>query len=80
MSKKLLYWVQIAFLLTLMLGNTTSAELIAHWPLDGNFADATGNGHDGTPLDNPEFVIDAVKGLVMEVDGKRANTVTVNIQ
>ena len=69
MSKKLLYLVQVALLLALMLGNTASAELIAHWPLDGDFADATGNGHDGTPLDNPEFVIDAVKGLVMEVDG-----------
>ncbi len=69
MCKKLLYLVPVALVLALLAGNTASAELIAHWPLNGDFADATGNGHDGTPLDNPEFVIDGVKGLVMEVDG-----------
>ena len=69
MCKKLFYLVPAALLLTLLLGNTASAELIAHWPLNGDFADATGNGHDGIPLDDPEFVIDVEKGLVMEVDG-----------
>ena len=41
MSKKLLYLVPVALLLALMLGNTASAELIAHWPLDGDFADVS---------------------------------------
>ncbi len=63
MSKKLLCLVPVALVLALLLANTASAELIAYWPLDGNYVDATGNGHDGTPLDNPEFVIDSVKGF-----------------
>jgi len=69
MCKKLLYLVPVALVLALLVGNMASAELIAHWPLDGDYADATGNGHDGTPLDDPKFVIDAEKGLVLEVDG-----------
>jgi len=69
MCKKLLYLVPVALLLTLLLGNMASAELIAHWPLDGNYSDATGNGHDGVPLGDPEFVLDVEKGLVLEVDG-----------
>jgi len=69
MCKKSLYLVPVALIMALLLGNTASADLIAHWPLDGDFADATGNGHDGTPLDDPQFVLDGVKGLVMEVDG-----------
>jgi hypothetical protein len=69
MCKKLFYLVPVTLVLTLLLANTASADLIAHWPLDGDYADATGNGHDGTPLDDPKFVVDAEKGLVMEVDG-----------
>ena len=69
MCNKSLHLIPVALVLALLLGNTASAELIAHWPLDGNYVDATGNGHDGTPLGNPEFVIDNVKGLVMEVAG-----------
>ena len=69
MCKKLLYLVPVALLLTLLLGNTASADLIAHWPLTGDYQDATGNGHDGVPLGDPAFVSDAEKGLVMEVDG-----------
>ena len=69
MGKKLLYLVPVALVLTLLLGNTASAKLIAHWPLDGHYGDATGNGHDGIPLGDPEFVLDSVRGLVLEVDG-----------
>jgi len=69
MCKKLFYLVQVTLLLALMLGNTASADLIAHWPLTGDYQDATGNGHDGTPLGDPDFVLDVEKGLVMEVDG-----------
>jgi len=69
MSKKSLYLAPFALVLALLLGNTASAELIAHWPLNGNYVDATGNGHDGTPLDDPQFVVDGEKGLVLEVDG-----------
>jgi len=69
MCKKSLYLVPVALVLALLLGNTASAELIAHWPLDGHYGDATGNGHDGIPLGDPEFVLDSVRGLVLEVDG-----------
>ncbi len=68
MCKKLLYLVPVALVLTLLVGNTASAELIAHWPLDGDYVDATGNGHDGVSLGDPEFVLDGVRGLVLEVD------------
>ena len=54
MSKKSLHLIPVALVLALLFGNTTSAELIAHWPLDGNYVDATGNGHDGTPLGGTE--------------------------
>ena len=69
MCKRSLYLVPIALVLALLLGNTASAELIAHWPLTGDYKDATGNGHDGTPLGDPEFVLDVEKELVLEVDG-----------
>ena len=45
------------------------AGLVLHLPLDGDYRDATGNGHDGTPLGAPEFVDDADRGQVLEVDG-----------
>ncbi|MHC4325954.1 MAG: LamG-like jellyroll fold domain-containing protein [Planctomycetota bacterium] len=69
MSKKLLYLAPVVLSLTLLFANTASADLIAHWPLDGHYIDATGNGHDGTPLGDPEFVIDGMRGTVLEVDG-----------
>ena len=50
MCKKLICLVSV--FLILGLADAVSAELIAHWPLDGDYLDATGNGHDGTPLDS----------------------------
>jgi len=69
MYKQLTYWVCFVLVPALLGGSTATADLIAHWPLDGNYVDATGNGHDGTPLDDPKFVVDGEKGLVLEVDG-----------
>ena len=69
MSTKSHRLAPFALVVALLLGNTATAELIAHWPLDGNYIDATGNGHDGAPLGDPEFVADSVRGLVLEVDG-----------
>ncbi|GAG38241.1 unnamed protein product [marine sediment metagenome] len=34
----------------------TMAELIAYWRFEGDFADATGNGHDGTSFDTAAIV------------------------
>ncbi|RYD32415.1 MAG: hypothetical protein EOP86_15760, partial [Verrucomicrobiaceae bacterium] len=31
------------------------AKLVAHWPLDTNALDATGNGHDGTAVGTVTF-------------------------
>ena len=59
----------ISLVAGLLLINTAAADLIAHWPLTGDYKDATGNGHDGTPLGSPEFVQDAVQGRVLEVNG-----------
>ena len=69
MCKKLTHWACFVLVPALLGGSTATADLIAHWPLDGNYLDATGNGHDGTPLDDPKFVVDGEKGLVLEVDG-----------
>ena len=41
---KELYFTLLLFLLTLISSN---ADLVAHWPLDIDAKDATGNGHDG---------------------------------
>jgi len=59
----------ISLLMGLLLVNPASADLVAHWPLDGNYEDATVNGHDGTPVGDPEFVQDSVRGPALEVDG-----------
>ena len=67
MKKRMLMLISLVVGLGLI--NTASADLIAHWPLTGDYKDATGNGHDGTPLGNPQFVQDDVQGRVMEVDG-----------
>lgn len=57
MCKKLIYLV--SFVLVMGLISDASAELVAHWKLDegsGTTAvDATGNGHDGTLIGNPQW-------------------------
>jgi hypothetical protein len=67
MPKKFIYLVIIVLLLAL--ARTASAELIAYWQFEGDFIDTTGNGHDGTPFDNPLIVEDFVRGRVLEADG-----------
>jgi len=58
MCRKLIYL--ISFVLVLGLISDASAGLVAHWKLDedsGTTAvDATGNGHDGELIGNPEWV------------------------
>ncbi len=67
MCKKLIYLVSIVFVLGL--ASTVSAELVAYWRFEGDFVDATGNGHDGTSFDAPAIVDDPVRGQVLETDG-----------
>ena len=45
------------------------AGLVAHWPLNGDFSDASGNGHDGAVMGAPQIVVDGGRGSVMKVDG-----------
>jgi hypothetical protein len=59
-------FVLCALVLALASISTATADLIAHWPLNGDFQDASGNGHDGIPLGSPEFIQDGAKGLVVE--------------
>ncbi len=51
----------VSFIVVLGLFSSASAELIAHWKLDEGSGttttDATGNGHDGELIGNPEWVI-----------------------
>ena len=58
-----------SLVLVLGLSNTVSAELVAYWRFEGDFVDATGNGHDGTPFDAPPIVDDPVRGQVLETNG-----------
>lgn len=44
---KILFFVVAAFLITIDANATLTDGLIAHWALDGNAIDATGNLHDG---------------------------------
>ncbi|MHC4569094.1 MAG: LamG domain-containing protein, partial [Planctomycetota bacterium] len=59
MSKKIL--ALMSFVLVLGLAANASAGLVAHWKLDegsGTTAvDATGNGHDGTLIGDPQWVV-----------------------
>ncbi len=45
------------------------ADLLAHYPFDGDYQDASGSGLDGTPIDNPTLVNDAMRGQVLNLDG-----------
>jgi hypothetical protein len=38
----------LAFVLAVSMQTSVSAALVAHWPLDADASDATGNGHNGT--------------------------------
>jgi len=64
MCKKLIYLV--SFVLVLGLAGTASAELVAYWRFEGDFIDATGNGHDGTPFDAPAIVDDPARRMAVE--------------
>ncbi len=44
------------------------AHLIAHYTLDGNVTDSSGNGHDGVANGEPVYV-DGVRGQALEFDG-----------
>ena len=68
MCKKSLYLVPVALVLALLLGNTASADLVAHWAFDGDATDSTGNGHDGTEQNGPIYVAGQFKQAI-EVDG-----------
>jgi len=58
MSKKLV--TLISFVLVFGFPASASADLVGHWKLDDGLGttavDATGNGHDGTLMGNPQWV------------------------
>jgi hypothetical protein len=54
MCRKLI--LSVSIILVFGLASTVSAVLVAHWQFEGDFVDATGNGHDGTPNGDPSFV------------------------
>jgi hypothetical protein len=62
----------ISFVLALLMVNTASADLVAHWPFDdgsGTTAvDVTGNGNDGTLEGDPQWVVGKIGGG-LEFDG-----------
>ena len=52
----------------LLLINTASAELVAHWSFDGDATDSSGNGHNGTEHDGPIYVA-GQREQAIEFDG-----------
>jgi len=38
------------------------SDLVGYWPMDGDWKDASGNGHHGTPANGPGFVTDHMVG------------------
>ncbi|MBL7215956.1 MAG: hypothetical protein ISS71_09790, partial [Phycisphaerae bacterium] len=44
-------------------------NLIAHWPLDGDATDVSGNGFDGTVYGNPIWVTEGMDGVSILLDG-----------
>lgn len=74
--------ILVAFILGMLLtatplsrfavGGRATAEPapVAYWPFDGDYLDASGNGHHGTPSGDPVFVAGAVgQGLDLDGDG-----------
>ena len=59
MCKKL--FVLVSFVLLLSLAGPASADLLAHYKLDGDFTDSA-NGYDGTIMGDPAFVEPGIVG------------------
>ena len=53
---KCLFKSTIFLFCSLICFSTAQAALIAHWPLDGNAQDVSGNGHNGNPVGNITYV------------------------
>jgi hypothetical protein len=71
MNRQIVYLVFGACLL--FLAGSVSADLVGHWPLDGNAEDVSGNGLNGTivladPNGQPNFIEGAV-GLALDFSG-----------
>jgi len=66
MSKKLIYLV--CFVLVLSIAGNSSADLVLHWPLDGDAIDLSGNGYDGTVGGTANWVAGQID-LALDFDG-----------
>ena len=51
-------------------GFAADPSLVAHWQLDGDATDSSGNGHDGTVYGNPIWVAESVDGGAVQLDGQ----------
>jgi hypothetical protein len=69
MFKKLIWLVVLCSLL--VPATSVSAELIGHWPLDGNPNDVSGNGNDGTAAGGVTYA-EGVSGLAADFNGSNA--------
>ena len=71
MFGKLMYRISFVLLFGLFAAGADahlSSSLIAYYPLDGDATDASGNGHDGTIIGNPQSVPGKF-GQALEFDG-----------
>ena len=69
MFRKLIWLVVLSSLLAP--GTRVSAELIGHWPLNGNADDASENGNDGAAMGGVTYT-EGVSGLAADFNGSDA--------
>lgn len=75
----LLFLFMVPFVLS---AQDITSELVAHYQFNDDYADATGNGHDGTAIGAPEFVqgIDGNAVLFHGEEGSAIDAILTNIQ
>ena len=59
----------VIFVLVLGLVSNTWADLVAHWPLDIDFLDDSGNNFHGIPMGGASLITDAERDQVLSLDG-----------
>jgi hypothetical protein len=59
----------ISFVWLLCSITNAPANLVGHWPFEGNFNDSSGNGNDATARGNAAIVNDTQRGQVTVLDG-----------
>jgi hypothetical protein len=73
-SDEVSYYCRVTITSTSFMADSRAAKLVmkrllGHWPLDGNAVDTSGNGNNGTLMNNPSFVAGKVDGNALSLNG-----------